>query len=129
MFKLNFLDHVALRVTDLERSANWYEKVLGLERVQPEEWKPFPIMMLAGSFGIALFPGKTDKPAPLPDGDWLIVSHFAFNIGNADFLAAQAHLNTLNIPFEFEDHHYFHSIYMSDPDGYKVELTTLIRDF
>ncbi|MBT8320819.1 MAG: VOC family protein, partial [Eudoraea sp.] len=28
-FKLQFLDHVALRVNDLEQSADWYEKVIG----------------------------------------------------------------------------------------------------
>lgn len=34
---LQFLDHVALRVQDLEVSAIWYEKVLGLKRKQVPE--------------------------------------------------------------------------------------------
>ena len=32
MIAINFLDHVAIRVADLEVSAVWYEKVLGMKR-------------------------------------------------------------------------------------------------
>ena len=127
MFTLNFLDHVAIRVRNIELSAQWYEKVLGLKRFQPPEWKPFPIMMLAGQSGIAIFPAKTENPENLPDGDWLVVSHFAFNIDYPDFLKAQKHLRSLKIDFTFEDHLYFHSIYLDDPDGYRVELTTQVQ--
>ena len=35
--EIEFLDHVAIRVADLEASALWYEKVLGLKRYQLSE--------------------------------------------------------------------------------------------
>lgn len=31
MIKLNYLDHVAIHVVDMEKSAAWYEEVLGLK--------------------------------------------------------------------------------------------------
>ncbi len=127
-FKLDFLDHVAIRVRDMERSAAWYEKVLGLKRVQYDVWGPFPIMMMAGNTGIAIFPSKTDHPETLPAGDWLVVPHFAFRVDAKAFAEAQNHFHSLDIPFEFQDHYYFHSIYLTDPDDYRVELTTLVRD-
>lgn len=33
-FKIEQLDHVAIRVADMEISAQWYEKVPGLKRYQ-----------------------------------------------------------------------------------------------
>ncbi|MEZ4794777.1 MAG: VOC family protein [Flavobacteriaceae bacterium] len=50
-FHIDFLDHVALRVRDLEVSVAWYEKVLGLKKYQLPEWGPFPIFMLSGKSG------------------------------------------------------------------------------
>ena len=41
------LDHVALKVRDLQASAKWYAEVLGLQKVQPEAWGNFPIFMVA----------------------------------------------------------------------------------
>ena len=35
--KLDGLDHVALSVRDVERSAKWYIEVLGLELVEPDK--------------------------------------------------------------------------------------------
>ena len=48
---IEFLDHVAIRVKDLNVSAEWYQKVLGLKRYQPPEWGEFPIFMLSGTSG------------------------------------------------------------------------------
>lgn len=33
-FKIEFLDHVAIRVKDIQASAKWYEEVLGLQKYQ-----------------------------------------------------------------------------------------------
>jgi len=38
MMLLSQLDHIALSVTDLARSAEWYQSVLGLERRFQETW-------------------------------------------------------------------------------------------
>lgn len=118
-FEIMMLDHVAIRVKDLEESATWYSEVLGLKRIQPPEWRPFPIMMLAQKTGIALFP-KSDS-----DDAKLSADHFAFHVTRTDFKKAKKKFELNHIDFKTEDHHYFDSMYLTDPDGYQVELTTL----
>ena len=57
--EIEFLDHVAIRIANIEVSALWYKKVLGLKRYQLPEWGDFPIFLLSGKSGIALFPENT----------------------------------------------------------------------
>ncbi|MCR9289634.1 VOC family protein [Saprospiraceae bacterium] len=127
MFQLQYLDHIAIRVRDVEKSALWYEEVLGLKRVKPREWGAFPIMMLAGKTGIALFPAKTNNPKILPEGDWLVPFHFAFQVSNQEFEKVKQHFEKKNIAIEFQDLIHFHSIFISDPDNYKIEITTQVK--
>ena len=128
MFSVKTLDHVALRVTALERSAEWYERVLHLKRLQPKEWQPFPIFMIAeNGTGIALFPVRTEGASPLPDGDWIKGDHYAFQVDKDNFDRAQLHFKKEGVDFEFQDHLYFHSIYFLDPDGHRLELTTQVK--
>ena len=119
--KINFLDHVAIRVSNLEQSAHWYETVLGLQVFKSDEyWGPYPIMMRSGDSGVALFPKL--------EGDNLEYvnqrMHFAFNVDRQSFREFQHTFEQKGIEFTFKDHHFFHSLYMTDPDGYTVELTT-----
>lgn len=125
-FQVDFLDHVAIRVKDLEVAAQWYERVLGLQRYSPEEWQPFPIFLLAGKTGIALFPARTDHPELDPSSRNVKIDHFAFQVSPENFTKAQAHYEALGLDYNIQDHHYFHSIYTKDPDGHTVELTCLV---
>lgn len=125
-FQINALDHVAIRVADLDASAAWYEKTLGLKKYQLEKWGDFPIFLLAGKTGIALFPTtQTTENEPPKD---IIVDHFAFNVTQDNFAKARAEFDVLGIAYQFKNHHYFHSIYLKDPDGHTVELTTIVVD-
>ena len=126
--KINFLDHVAIRVKDMEASVKWYEKVLGLKKYQVPEWDPFPIFMLADKSGIALFPANPNHPKIDPNSRNVKIDHFAFNVSNEDFEKAKKHYEVLHLDFSVQDHIYFHSIYTRDPDGHVVELTTIVVD-
>ncbi len=125
MPKLEFLDHIAIRVKDPEASAQWYEKVLGLFRVQPKEWSPYPIMMLAGESGIALF---SNNGSPMSD-DVLSSFHFAFRVPSGELEALKRQLSENEVPFTQEDHTYFLSVYFNDPDGYRLEATMKVLNF
>jgi len=127
-FKINFLDHVAIRVKDLVLSAEWYEKVLGLKKYEVDAWGPFPIFMLSGKTGVALFPANTDDPKLEAFSKNVKIDHFAFNVSQDDFKKARSKYDALEIKYTFQDHTYFHSLYTKDPDGHTVELTTLVVD-
>ena len=45
MLKLDELDHIALTVQDVGRSATWYQDVLGLERRHEESWGDYPVFV------------------------------------------------------------------------------------
>lgn len=125
MFHMIGLDHVALTVKDQKRSLQWYQQVLGMERQHEEaQGAGDPIFVCAGNACLALFPASTPDPLPVPGANVLAMRHFAFRLDRANFLRAQAALREQQIPFHFEDHTFAHSIYLSDPDGHRVELTT-----
>ena len=127
-FSIDFLDHVAIRVKDVNRSCEWYERVLGLKEYRIPEWDDYPVFMLSGRCGIAIFPANINDEKYPKDSKNIKIEHFAFNVSRENFEKAQEHYNTLGIEFTFQDHIHFHSIYTLDPDGHKVELTTLVSD-
>jgi catechol 2,3-dioxygenase-like lactoylglutathione lyase family enzyme len=128
MIRLNYLDHVAIHVVDMEKSAAWYEEVLGLKKYKLKEWGEFPIFMLSGKCGVAIFPADASLPAIDKLYKGPKIDHFAFNVDQTEFEKAKLHYEELELKYVFQDHHYFHSIYTKDPDGHTVELTTLVVD-
>lgn len=126
--KLDFLDHVAIRVKDLHISAEWYHRVLNLKKYHLPAWGEFPILMLSGKTGIALFPAKLDDTQLDPHSRNVKIDHFAFQVSRENFDKAKRRYQDLKLEFQIQDHHYFHSIYTKDPDGHTVELTTLVVD-
>jgi len=124
MFVLRRIDHVALTVRDVERSIAWYRDVFGLERRHEETWGDYPVMMFAGDTALALFQAR----GPIQDApdheSTAIMRHLAFQVDHSNFMKAQETLRSLGIAFSFEDHSISQSIYLRDPDGYELELTT-----
>jgi catechol 2,3-dioxygenase-like lactoylglutathione lyase family enzyme len=127
-FNINFLDHVAIRVKNMDVSIEWYSRVMGLQILKLKEWGDFPVFMLNGKTGIAIFPSNPDDDKCNQQSKNVKIDHFAFNVSNEDFKKAQDYFNEINETFEFQDHHYLHSIYLKDPDQHTVELTTLLVD-
>jgi len=125
---IEFLDHVAIRVRDLNLAREWYEDVLGLKRYQMPEWGEYPVFLLSGKSGVALFPAKTTDTELDRNSKNVKIDHFAFQVTRENFERAKKRYAALNLEFSIQDHHYFHSIYTQDPDGHTVELTTIVVD-
>lgn len=124
MFALQGIDHVALAVRDVRRSAAWYQEVLGLERLYEEAWGDCPAVVGTGGTAIALFPVHGDQPKDRPGRDTLTMRHLAFRVNAANFARARQALDARGIAVEFQDHGIAHSIYFHDPDGHELEITT-----
>ncbi len=117
------LDHIAISVSDVKRSVQWYIDVLGMERQHADVWDDVPQFVGKGATGIAIFPLRESAggAGQLPP---VRMRHFAFRADRANFLEAQRELKERGIEFEFEDHQIAHSIYFHDPDGFDLEITT-----
>ncbi len=126
--KINFLDHVAIRVKDIDKSAEWYKTVLNLQRYQMPQWGEFPVMMFAGRSGIAIFPANLDDEQVSQSSKNVKIDHIAFNVNRENFIKAIKKYESLGIDYNIQDHHYFDSVYVEDPDGHTIELTTLKVD-
>jgi catechol 2,3-dioxygenase-like lactoylglutathione lyase family enzyme len=124
MFTIEALDHVALSVRDVERSAQWYADVLGFKRLHEGIWNGTPVFVGNGTAAIALFPVRDKAGSTSPDRAAVRTLHFAFRTDRANFLRAQDELKKRAIPFDFQNHEISHSIYFRDPDDHQIEITT-----
>lgn len=124
MFKIEALDHVALSVRDVERSARWYADVLGFKQQHEGMWDGEPIFVGNGGAAIALFPAREEAGSASHDRAAVRTLHFAFRADRKNFLRAQDELKKRAIPFDFQNHEISHSIYFRDPDGHEIEITT-----
>src|SRR5260370_9819138 len=124
MFAVKRLDHVALAVRDVQKSIAWYRDVFGLERRHAEAWGDYPVFMCAGDTALALFEAKGPVSEAPDSGSAAIMRHVAFQVDRVNFVKAQEALQPPGIAFVFEDHSISQSIYLRDPDGYELELTT-----
>ncbi|HTV88206.1 MAG TPA: VOC family protein [Stellaceae bacterium] len=114
------LDHIVLRVADIDRAVAFYGDVLGcpVERRLPEIGL---VQLRAGASMIDLVPRTEDEE------DGRNVDHFAVQVERMDVPALSAHLRRHNIdPGEVRRRYgaegYGSSIYITDPDGNTVEL-------
>ena len=118
--ELEALDHVGRTVSDVSRSVDWYGKVLGLRRVHEEAWGDFPAVLEANGSGVALFPRTSGQPVT-PDDP---LRHVGFRTSRTGLESARTELRRRGISFDDGDYGIAWSIYLSDPDGYCVEITT-----
>ena len=123
MFTIEGIDHVALAVQDVRRSARWYQDVLGLERLYQDSWGDMPAVVGVGGTAVALFAVQGSSNGR-PGRDMLAMRHLAFRVDSVNFARARAALEEKGIPVLYEDHGIAHSIYFHDPDGHQLEITT-----
>jgi catechol 2,3-dioxygenase len=121
------LGHLVLYVSDLARSVEFYEHVLGWRKL------PQPVGMPAAAFSggrthhelllIEVGPGAT----PIPPGRRVGLYHFGLKVGDTDdelraMLARVRERPDLVRLVGATNHHVTHSLYVTDPDGNEIEL-------
>ena len=123
------LDHVVLRVADLDRARDFYCKVLGC-RVEVFQKKIGLLQLRAGDSLIDLVPvdGVLGQQGGAPPGTGgRNMDHFCLRVKPFDAAAIMAHLNDHGVdPGKVEQRYGAEgmgpSIYLKDPDGNVVEL-------
>ncbi len=123
------LDHVVLRVTDLDRARDFYCEVLGC-RVEVFQRKIGLLQLRAGDSLIDLVPvdGVLGRQGGAPPGaEGRNMDHFCLRVKPFDAGAILAHLRALGVdPGKVEQRYGAEgmgpSIYLRDPDGNVVEL-------
>jgi catechol 2,3-dioxygenase-like lactoylglutathione lyase family enzyme len=123
------IDHVVLRVRDLERSLHFYVQVLGCREERRIE-KLGLIQLRAGSSLIDLVPvdaplGRAGGAAPGVEGR--NVDHIALRVHNLDEDAIRAHLDAHGVEAgeigtRYGAEGFGLSLYLTDPDDNTIEL-------
>jgi catechol 2,3-dioxygenase-like lactoylglutathione lyase family enzyme len=122
MVRVTGLDHVVLKVADVERTLAWYRDRLALAGERVDEWRrgevPFPSLRVDDHTLIDLLAGA-------PTGT--NVDHVCLVIadGDLDALTASGDFDVVGdgpIDGLFGAQGYARSVYVRDPDGTVVEL-------
>jgi catechol-2,3-dioxygenase len=119
------IGHVAVTVSDLERSEAWYTKVLGVAPVMDEDTGPFRhiVYLLGGTLlGLHGFPDLATSEAF--DERRPGLDHIAFVCGSrADLEAWEERLDELGVAHGgIVDAHYGSGLSFRDPDNIALEL-------
>ncbi len=120
-FAIKGLDHVVLRVADLDRAIRFYCEVLGCR----EERRAESINLVQLRAGAALIDLILAEGAPDPGA--VNMDHFALSIEPFDAAALRAHLESHGVEAGEVATRYGAegrgpSLYIQDPDGNTVEL-------
>jgi catechol 2,3-dioxygenase-like lactoylglutathione lyase family enzyme len=131
LFQVKSIDHVEVFVRDIAVAEQWYRDVLGLTRVAA--WDPEPVMVGRGGTKLALFlasPGsrrKTSRSPATREGRGNI-HRIAFLTDRRGLAAAQKRLEEHGVKVRGPvDHGTWRSIYFTDPDGIRLEITHPVR--
>ncbi len=104
-FKALSVDHIALNVTDVARSRDWYVKHLGLRVSSQDRSSAF---LYADKDFVALF--RADKPG---------LHHYSFGIANYNQQDAAERLRKAGLTPKLRGTR----IYFDDPDGIEVQVS------
>jgi catechol 2,3-dioxygenase-like lactoylglutathione lyase family enzyme len=124
-FDIKKIGHVVLMVTDMERSVEFYTRILGfrVSDVYPEEMVPGGMVFLrmnTDHHGVALVGGRKDQPANAE------LHHMAFEVASLDeVLRAREHLKMHDVAIDFEGRRRAGcqiAVEFLDPDGHHLEI-------
>ena len=117
--KIGGLCHVAIDVSDLERSIKFYTEMFTMDIAS--RWdKMVQLKTPGGDDSFFLF--KADSPAN-PRGCGMGHFHFGFRINNHDFDNAMEYIKRNNITIHPNpDREAGRFVYIEDPDGYVIQL-------
>ena len=119
------LGHIVLYVRSLARSVDFYERILGWERVESKSDAPIAIFSSGRTHHELLLIEVGSEAAPKPDHLQVGLYHFGLKVGDSDeeLKKALVVLQKNNIPLSgATDHYVTHSLYIQDPDGNQIEL-------
>ncbi len=111
---LRGLNHLTLAVSELQRSVDFYETVLGCSLVS--RWSE-GAYLLAGSLWLALIVDPETRKGPLPE-----YTHVAFDIAPEHFKAFSERLIQAEVKIWKDNLSEGDSLYVLDPDGHKLEI-------
>ena len=116
------LDHVNIETDDVDRSAEFYEQVLGLRRGRRPEFDRPGHWMYVGDLPIVHIIARQPDNALLTGSKDAAISHFAMQIN--DFEDAQKRLDECDIQYRVNDvtGSALRQLFFDDPDGVLIEL-------
>ena len=123
MIQVTAMDHIVLRVSDVERSLDWYANKLGLAPVREDEWRagecPFPSVRISADTIIDLIDGDVDHDARNLDHFCMVVTPESMDEvrGSTDFDIVRDPDFALFGARGMAD-----GLYIRDPDGNEIEL-------
>jgi catechol 2,3-dioxygenase-like lactoylglutathione lyase family enzyme len=124
-FRIGKIGHIALYVSDIERSAKFYTQVLGfsISDVYGDDRMPGGAVFLrlnADHHGVALFKASDANPAGAG------LHHTAFEVATLDeVFRAREHLHAHNVPIDFDGRRRAGvqiAVEFRDPDGHHLEI-------
>ena len=125
MIRIQGIDHVAINVRDIDKSVEWYSKVIGLNVTQREPSKAgIEYFMDCGPSLIGIIQAKDLNNVHPFENEGLGANHFSFRIHANDFDAMIKHFEANNVKIEYaKKREKSWSLYFYDLDGNKLEMT------
>ena len=125
MIQIKGIDHVAINVRDIDKSVEFYTKVIGLKITEREPSKPgIEYFLDCGPSLIGIIQAKDLNDQHPFTNEGLGANHFSFRIAAQDFDSFIKHLETHQVNIEFaKKREKSWSLYFYDLDGNKVEAT------
>ena len=96
LMQLDFIDHFAISVKNLQTSFDWYQKTFGFEMFH--QWKTTWLIQL-GKMKIGLF--ERPQAATIDDlNNTIAFQHAAFHVSAEEFIQAEIQLGDLGVQFD-----------------------------